>query len=152
MDNRTVIVHFDGSCTDTAKDGYMGTGIHAYYEGDEDKTSIFKMSKYTGIGTNNESEYISIIYALVELINRKLHKGKVIIKGDSQLVVHQLNNDFRARTFNMFKYRNKAQELMERFSDLTIINIPREQNSLADQLAKESTKGKRNLDYYHYRF
>lgn len=152
MKDRTVIVHFDGSCTDTAKDGYMGAGIHAFYEGDEDKTSLFKISKYTGIGTNNESEYISIIYALVELIDRKLHKGKVIVKGDSQLIISQSNNDFRARTFNMYKYRNKVQDLMERFDDLTLVHIPREQNSLADKLAKESTKGKRNIDYYKYRY
>lgn len=152
MEEKKIIVHFDGSCTNTKKDGYMGTGVHAYYEGDKNLCSIFKISKYTGIGTNNESEYLAIEVALTELKKRKLHTKPIEIRGDSKLVISQLNGEYRAKAFNMYKLRNELQALLAEFPNIVLKNIPREQNHLADNLAKESTKGMRNVDYYNYRF
>lgn len=144
---RKVVMHFDGACTNTAKDGNIGIGVYAYYS-DEPQQHLFEISKPFGIGTNNEAEYTSLIVGLTELVNRKFNKGIVEVKGDSKLVINQVNNVYATNEFRMYQYRNKVQEMMEKyFPNITLVHIPREENSYADELATRNIKNTLR-DYY----
>jgi ribonuclease HI len=75
--------------------------------------------------TNNQAEYIAIISALNKYANSN---DEIIIYSDSKNTVNQLNHEF---AINNEQLRNLAQEswsLIGKFSNLTIIWIPRKEN------------------------
>ena len=57
------------------------------------------------------------------------------IKGDSDLVVLQIKNQYQCKNDRLRKYRNAIWDTMEWFDALNIQKIPREMNGLADKLA-----------------
>ena len=75
--------------------------------------------------TNNQAEYMAIISALNKYVNSN---DEIIIYSDSKNTVNQLNHEF---AINNEQLRNLAQEswsLIGKFSNLTIIWIPRKEN------------------------
>ena len=75
--------------------------------------------------TNNQAEYIAIISALNKYANSN---DEIIIYSDSKNTVNQLNHEF---AINNDQLRNLAQEswsLIGKFSNLTIVWIPRKEN------------------------
>ena len=61
------------------------------------------------------------------------------IKGDSDLIIMQLKNKFTCKNQRLRNYRNVVCDIMEHFDALDLEAIPREQNSLADELAVAAT-------------
>jgi ribonuclease HI len=87
--------------------------------------------------TNNVAEYEAILLGL-ELA--KALKIKLLsIKGDSDLIIMQLKNKFTCKNQRLRNYRNAVWDTMEHFDALDLEAIPREQNSLADELAVAAT-------------
>ena len=63
------------------------------------------------------------------------------IYSDSQLVVNQIMGEYHARGLKMVAYLNKTKDLLAQFEKYTLQQIPRDQNSSTDALAKlTSTK------------
>ncbi|KAL5540593.1 hypothetical protein UlMin_043542 [Ulmus minor] len=61
------------------------------------------------------------------------------IYSDSQLVVSQVNSEFQAKGEKMASYLEKAKEAMNQFDTVTIIQVPRAENTNADALARLAT-------------
>ena len=61
---------------------------------------------------------------------------KLIIKGDSQLVVKQVNKDYQSPL--MEAYVDEVRKLEERFDDLQAEHVARVENSIADDLSKRA--------------
>lgn len=61
------------------------------------------------------------------------------IFSDSQLVVNQVLGEYQARGVQMKAYLAKVQEMLHALQRYTIRQVPREQNSNADALAKLAT-------------
>ncbi|KAL0313164.1 UNVERIFIED_CONTAM: hypothetical protein Sradi_5715700 [Sesamum radiatum] len=84
--------------------------------------------------TSNKAEYEAILLGC-KLIHaagaRKVHAY-----SDSQLVVGQAEGDYEARQEKMTKYLTKLREETAKFEEFRLEQIPREQNTMADQLAK----------------
>ena len=59
---------------------------------------------------------------------------KLIIRGDSQLIVKQVNKDYQSPL--MEAYVNEVRKLEERFNVLQAEHVPRVENSIADNLSK----------------
>ena len=57
------------------------------------------------------------------------------IKGDSDLVVLQIKNQYQCKNDRLRKYRNATWDTMEWFDALNIQKVHREMNGLADRLA-----------------
>ena len=57
------------------------------------------------------------------------------IKGDSDLVVLQIKNQYQCKNDRLRKYRNATWDTMEWFDALNIQKVHREMNGLADKLA-----------------
>jgi len=94
--------------------------------------------KFLGHGTNNEAEYQALTAALEEAWS--LGAKTVDVHLDSELVVRQLNGQYRVKSDRLRKFYQQAQYLLRRFQDYAIIHIPRERNREADRLANEAIK------------
>lgn len=87
--------------------------------------------------TNNVAEYEAILLGLE--LAKSLKVKLLSIKGDSDLVIMQLKNKFTCRNQRLRNYRNAVWDTMEHFDALDLEAIPREQNSVADELAVAAT-------------
>lgn len=58
-----------------------------------------------------------------------------MIKSDSQLVIGQAKGDFEAKEARMQKYLKLTNQLVSNFNRVEFIQIPREQNAEADEVA-----------------
>ena len=86
---------------------------------------------------NNEAEYEALLAGLC--IARELKVENLGIVSDSQLVVNQILMEYQDRGVRMAAYLAKAQELLHALGRYTIRQVPREQNSNADALARLAT-------------
>lgn len=86
--------------------------------------------------SNNVAEYSGLIAVLEWLREKGLHRQPIIVRGDSKLVVEQMNGRWRIRQGFYVPLAIKAKKIAEEFPNLTFKWIPREQNGLADELSK----------------
>ena len=87
--------------------------------------------------TNNEVEYETLLKGL-ELA--KFVEGKsILVLGDSQLIMGQINGKYEAKEGRMKKYLEKVLRLVKKFKEANFVQIPREENMEADTLAKEAS-------------
>jgi ribonuclease HI len=84
--------------------------------------------------TNNEAEYEALLTGL--RIAKELGANRLKIRSDSQLIVGQVNGDYEAREDRMTKYLKLVRNAMKWFDQVMLVQVPREQNTEADALAK----------------
>uniref|UniRef100_A0A2N9GFI3 RNA-directed DNA polymerase n=1 Tax=Fagus sylvatica TaxID=28930 RepID=A0A2N9GFI3_FAGSY len=84
--------------------------------------------------TNNEAEYEALLTGL--RIAKELGANKLKIRSDSQLIVGQVNGEYEEREDRMTKYLKLVRNAMKWFDEVKLVQIPREQNTEADALAK----------------
>jgi ribonuclease HI len=82
--------------------------------------------------TNNVAEYEALLLGLE--ICKDMGVKCLNIKGDSDLVIQQLKNNFASKSERLKRYRNAIWDSIGDLDALTLIVIPREQNSKADEL------------------
>ena len=124
---------FDGACCPVNPGGAMGMGAVIYYGYEQFTLSNFKCQ---AIGnTNNVAEYLAFKWILETLIEEKLNDETIEIFGDSNLVVQQMNDEWRIKHGRYKNVALQCKELLQYFPYLTIKWIPREQNDFADTLS-----------------
>lgn len=104
---------------------------------------IKKFGEYLGDSlTNNDAEYKAIIFSLKKF---KAVFGKAIaetsdveIKADSELVVKQLNGDYRLTDPKIQQFFIEIWNLKFDFKSVKFKHIPRERNKEADRLVNEA--------------
>ena len=87
--------------------------------------------------TNNEAEYEAFLKGLE--LAKSLGVESVLVQGDSQLFIGQVNGTCEAKEERMKKYLNKVRRLIKKFSEAHFVQISREENMEADTLAKEAS-------------
>ena len=92
--------------------------------------------KFLGEFTNNQAEYQALVLGLTELARHQAQH--VIIKADSELMVHQLNGTYRVKNEKILPLFAKAIRLSKQFKTIEFKHIPREQNKEADRLANQA--------------
>jgi len=102
-----------------------------------------KFSQFLGDNiTNNESEYQALIFALrktKQLLGKKKSKQTTLnCYADSELMVRQLNHQYKLSNENIQKLFIQIWNLMLDFKEVTIIHIPREKNKEADEMANKA--------------
>ena len=75
--------------------------------------------------TNNELEYLALLYGL-EYVNNKYTKVKVIIYSDSMLIVNQINCKWRVTTPTLIPLYNKCVKQLK--PNITIKWVKRDLN------------------------
>ena len=106
---------------------------------DERGRLITSISQRIGKATNNQAEYRAIIAALEEAI--RLGAKRVDIKMDSELVVKQINGEYRVKKVTLKPLYQRVKQLQSSLESFTITHIPREQNAEADKLANKALNG-----------
>ncbi|XP_051152422.1 uncharacterized protein LOC127266276 [Andrographis paniculata] len=89
--------------------------------------------------THNSAEYEALILGFEASIARKVQS--VIIKGDSQLVINQVNKQYVCIYPHLRRYRDLVGRLLSKISEVIIEFIPRKENQFADDLAQKGCKG-----------
>src|SRR3954466_4936743 len=84
------------------------------------------------MSTNDTAEYEGLLASL--RIAANLGVKKLIIRGDSQLVVRQVNNDYQSPL--MEAYVDEVRKLEERLDGIQAEHVPRAENDIADYLSK----------------
>jgi ribonuclease HI len=64
-----------------------------------------------------------------------LGKKRIKVQSDSQLLVRQLNGEYRVKDEKLKRLFQRARTLLSQFSTYRILHVPRELNKLADRLA-----------------
>lgn len=117
--------------------GKMGVGIVIEWQ----STAPEIISNYIGEGTNNVAEYTALIDALMLIRDKTIMD--VIIHSDSNLMVNQVNGNWKCKDVNLkqlcFKAQKRIEWLKERGYKIELKYIPRELN-LADEPAKLGSK------------
>uniref|UniRef100_A0A2N9EHL8 RNase H type-1 domain-containing protein n=1 Tax=Fagus sylvatica TaxID=28930 RepID=A0A2N9EHL8_FAGSY len=84
--------------------------------------------------TNNEAEYEALLAGLK--LSKNMGVKNLTIKSNSKLIVGQVRGEYEAKDDRMKKYLKVVQTLLPHFENVELLQIPREENVDADQLAK----------------
>jgi probable phosphoglycerate mutase len=87
--------------------------------------------------TNNIAEYLAAIECLRQ-IYRLPWRGPVVLRGDSQLVVHQYNGIWRCNSSHLLRLLKHLKTAAGDFPSVNLAWVPREQNQLADAQARQA--------------
>jgi ribonuclease HI len=85
-------------------------------------------------GTHNIAEYQALILGLH--LARKHGARQVVVKGDSRLVVKQVNGEWKTKHPTLHRLRTRACDLLAQFDDWRVEWIPRDENVRADELGR----------------
>ncbi len=106
-------------------------------------------SKHLGIATNNEAEYQAIIFALKkvkQLIGKaKAGNSEIEIRSDSELLINQLNGQYKIKEKNLVPFFIEIWNLKQDFAGVKFVQIPREENKKADLLVNRELDNKTSL-------
>ena len=100
---------------------------------DENGVILKELSRYLGRTTNNVAEYEGLLMGLDALL--KLGQKHIVVQSDSQLLVRQLNGEYRVRDEKLKVLFAQATRLLRQFGSYRIVHVRREMNKLADRLA-----------------
>jgi ribonuclease HI len=103
---------------------------------DENGVIVKELSRYLGETTNNVAEYEALLMGLEAMI--ALGRKNIRVQSDSELMVRQLNGQYRVRDPKLQLLCKRARDLLRHFDRCTIVHVRREANKLADQLANRS--------------
>ncbi len=101
---------------------------------------LLRRARLIGKATNNVAEYEAVRLAL-ELC-AELGASDVTLKLDSELVVRQLEGQYKVKNADLLKRYDDVRALISGFHAFRAEHIPRAQNALADKLLNAALDGK----------
>ena len=131
MDNKKLIIYTDGGAR--GNPGPAGIGAIIY---GEDKKVIAEISEFIGRATNNQAEYRAVIFAIEKA--KKLGAQEIDFFLDSELVVKQLNREYKVKNKELAPLFVKIYNACINFEKVTFTHVRREMNVEADKLANDA--------------
>ncbi|XP_070047277.1 uncharacterized protein [Nicotiana tomentosiformis] len=83
--------------------------------------------------TNNMTEYEACILGLRIAVDMRVQE--ILVLGDSDLLVHQIQGEWETRDLKLIPYRRYLHDLCQRFRSVEFRHIPRIHNEIVDALA-----------------
>ncbi|MGI0132488.1 MAG: ribonuclease HI [Thermoplasmata archaeon] len=130
-----VTVHFDGACEPARGGGVATYGFTVEGFGLEYEEKGLAVRPWSPRATNNVAEYTAAIRALEWLTTRGF-KGRVLMFGDSQLIVRQMKGEYEVKAPHLQEYHRHLRQLAGRFEEVRFEWVPRRENARADALSK----------------
>ena len=127
-----ITIFFDGLCRPENPGGVATYGYVIYQEGKTVKSGYGVVGSGAGM-TNNVAEYSALEHA-AEWVHRHGGDDEIVIKGDSQLVIHQMNGTWQVKSETSKKFVPEIRRLLAG-KKTHFTWIPREQNAEADRLS-----------------
>jgi ribonuclease HI len=128
---RVLVLRTDGASRGNPGPAAAGLVIESL-NGDE----IACSKHYLGILTNNQAEYRALVMGLTEISHYR--PEEILVYMDSELVVRQMNGQYRVKDESLRETYNEAQLLVRQLPKVTIQHVRRGQNARADRLANEA--------------
>jgi len=120
--------------------GNPGQSACAVVVFDDKNEELLRRSRRLGVTTNNVAEYHGVLLALE--LAETLGAGEVEIRIDSELVVRQLNGQYKVKHPSLKPLHARARAQMASFGRVTIYHVPREENELSDGLVNDELDGR----------
>lgn len=134
MEKNKITIHTDGGARGNPGPAAIGVVI----EGAIGKNEY---GEYIGETTNNEAEYRAVIFALKKLKpligSDKCKESSVEFLLDSELVVKQLNKEYKLKDKNIQNFFIEIWNLTFDFGGVSFCYIPREENREADKIVNQ---------------
>jgi ribonuclease HI len=102
---------------------------------DDNMDVVWEYAKYLGVKTNNEAEYAALIALIAGARSRGL--DEIEIRGDSKLIVSQVNREWKINKPHLRVLAKEAWDLMKGMK-VNLVWIPRDENHLADKLSNRA--------------
>jgi len=96
---------------------------------------IFSFSENIGKKTNNEAEYLALMKGIEICVESNILN--ISIFSDSELVVKQINGDYKVKNDRMSKLYKRTHELLSELKSWKVVHVLRDKNVEADELSKE---------------
>ena len=132
-----ITVFFDGLCYPKNPCGVAAYGYLAYRDGQMIHRGFRAVGEGKGM-TNNVAEYEGLMAAALWLKDMGIDE-KIVIKGDSQLVIKQMKGEYKISSATSKKYVPQIKQLLQGM-DVSFVWIPREENEEADKLSRLAYK------------
>ena len=130
--------------TDGASRGNPGESGIGLIVRDTDGNALLTVYGYIGTATNNIAEYSALIALLKKVKGMKF--TKLIVHSDSELMVRQMNGEYKVKDEGIRKYFSRAQKLIEQLPyPFELRHIPRTENKEADRLANLGIESRKKI-------
>lgn len=130
-----ITIHTDGGARGNPGPAAIGVVIGGDFLGKKE------FGEYIGETTNNEAEYRAVIFALKKIKSLigsdKCHESLIEFMLDSELVVKQLNKEYKLKDKNIQNFFIEIWNLTFDFSRVSFRYIPREENVEADRIVNQ---------------
>jgi ribonuclease HI len=133
QDDKMITVYFDGMCYPKNPCGVAAYGYLIYRDGEVIHRGFRAVGEGKGM-TNNVAEYEGLKAAAMWLQDNGTEE-KILIKGDSQLVIKQMKGEWQVNSATSKKYVPEIKQLLKG-KDVTFQWVPREENQEADKLSR----------------
>ena len=122
--------------TDGGARGNPGPAAYGYVLEAEDGTVLDARGETIGVATNNVAEYSGLIAGLRKAVELGVDELEVV--SDSELLVKQMNGEYRVKNEALRELSLEAARLARRVGRVRYTAVRREQNELADRLVNEA--------------
>jgi ribonuclease HI len=126
--------------TDGAARGNPGPAAFAFVIRQHGRTP-HEEAGLLGQTTNNIAEYTALVRALERA--HAMGAKRLLVQSDSELLVKQMNGQYRVKNAQLFELYEQARGLYHHFEQVVIRHVPRSKNSEADRLCNEVLDGAR---------
>lgn len=114
----------------------MGCVIRERGAGDTHEKTLWEYGEYIGHTTNNQAEYQALVRVLEQAVFMKFQD--IVCHLDSELVVKQLNGQYRVKDQQLAPLYLRAYNLSQKFHSISFRHIPRGLNKQADRMVNEA--------------
>ena len=122
--------------TDGASRGNPGPAAAGFILTKPDGAELKSKAFFIGETTNNVAEYTAIVKALEAAVETSAES--IIVFSDSQLLVRQINGQYKVKSEQIRPLFQQAVELLGRFGSWKVQFVNREKNKEADKLVNQA--------------
>jgi ribonuclease HI len=122
--------------TDGGARGNPGPAASAYVLEAEDGTVLEALGETIGVATNNVAEYRALLAGLAKAL--ELGVDEVEVVSDSELLVKQMNGEYRVKNAALIDLSLEATRLAREIGRVTYSAVRRTENELADSLVNDA--------------
>jgi ribonuclease HI len=137
-----ITVYFDGLCYPVNPGGVAAYGYLVQRNGDLIHEGWGAVGEGKGM-TNNVAEYEALLAAL-RWLKRTGVQEKIVVKGDSQLVIKQIRGEWQVKSATSKKYVPQIKKLCKGL-DISFQWVKREDNQEADELSRKAYREYKDL-------
>ncbi len=122
--------------TDGGARGNPGPAAYGYVLESEDGHVLDARGEVIGVATNNVAEYRGLIAGLAKAL--ELGVAELEVVSDSELVVRQMEGDYKVKNETLRELHDQATALADRLDKVAYTAVRRAHNELADHLVNDA--------------